>query len=269
MACSLTTLGILAGLGSASSHAAEPAVAKTKAVEKTAAKKTTAKKAAAKATAKKAAPKRLPTDQPLARDVPRHHQINAEAKKGNINLIFLGDSITNGWAGNGRAIWKKRYEPRGALNAGIGGDVTQHVLWRLDNGNIDGLSPKLVVLMIGTNNFGGYSAEEIAVGIRAVVAKLRKKLPETKVLVLAVFPRGEKPDDPLRKKMSSINELIKDIGDGKHVHYMDINAGLMNKDGTQDRKIMPDLVHLTEKGYQIWADSIEDKVAELMGEKKK
>lgn len=205
---------------------------------------------------------------PLNRDVPRHKLINERAKQGNVDLLFVGDSITAGWEGAGKEVWKQRFEPRHAMNAGIGGDRTQHILWRLENGNADGISPKLTVLMIGTNNFGGNTPEEIAKGIKACVAKIREKLPNTKVLVLGVFPRGEKPDDALRVKNLAVNALIKDIGDGKTVHYLEINDKLMNADGTQNGEIMPDLVHLSPKGYQIWADAIEPKVAELLGEKK-
>ena len=209
-------------------------------------------------------PKTPATVVPLNRDVPRHKAINERAKQGNVDLIFIGDSITQGWEGSGKEVWQKRYEPRKAMNAGIGGDRTQHVLWRLDNGNIDGLSPKLAVLMIGTNNFGEDSAEDIALGNKAIVEKLRTKLPKTKVLVLGVFPRGEKPDDPLRVKMAAINENIKGLADGKMVHYLNINNKLLKSDGTQDRELMPDLVHLTAKGYEIWEDAIESKVAELL-----
>ena len=205
---------------------------------------------------------------PANRDGKAHQAINARAKKGNVALLFIGDSITAGWAGAGKAVWKKQYDPRHAMNAGIGGDRTQHILWRLDHGNIDGLSPKLAVLMIGTNNFGSNSAEDIALGIRAIVAKLRTKLPQTKVLVLGVFPRGEKPADPLRTKNLAVNALIKDIGDGSMISYLEINDKLINADGTQNRENMPDLVHLSPKGYQIWADAIEAKLVELLGEKK-
>lgn len=205
---------------------------------------------------------------PLNRDVARHKAINERAKQGNVDLLFIGDSITAGWEGAGKEVWKQRFEPRHAMNAGIGGDRTQHILWRLDNGYVEGISPKLTVLMIGTNNFGANTPDEIAKGIKACVAKIREKLPNTKVLVLAVFPRGEKPDDALRVKNLAVNALIKDIGDGKTVHYLEINDKLMNADGTQNREIMPDLVHLSPKGYQIWADAIESKVAELLGEKK-
>ncbi|MES1260534.1 MAG: platelet-activating factor acetylhydrolase IB subunit, partial [Acidobacteriota bacterium] len=197
---------------------------------------------------------------PLDRNVDRHKSINERAKQGNVDLLFIGDSITQGWEGAGKDVWKSRYESRNAMNAGIGGDRTQHILWRLDNGNIDGLSPKLAVLMIGTNNFGSNTAEEIALGIKAIVKKFREKLPETKLLVLGVFPRGETPDDPLRVKNVAVNALIKDVADGKMVHYLEINDKLMNADGTQNRAIMPDLVHLSPKGYEIWADAIEPKV---------
>ena len=201
---------------------------------------------------------------PLNRDVPRHTTINERARQGNVDLIFIGDSITQGWEGNGKDVWKKRYEPRKAMNAGIGGDLTQHVLWRLDNGNVDNLSPKLAVLMIGTNNFAGDSAEDIAAGIVAIVRKLRSKLPKTKVLLLGVFPRGELPADPLRAKNVAINSLIKNAGDQRMVHYLEINDKLLKADGSQDRDVMPDLVHLSPQGYEIWADAIEPIVAKLL-----
>lgn len=204
---------------------------------------------------------------PLDRDVPRHKEINARAKQGDVDLIFIGDSITQGWEGAGKEAWAKRYGSRKAMNAGIGGDQTQHVLWRLDNGNIEGLSPTLAVIMIGTNNFGANSPEEIALGIKAIVKSLRQKLPKSKILVLGVFPRGEKSDDPLRAKNVAVNKLIQDVGDDKMVTYLNINDKLLSADGTQDREIMPDLVHLSPKGYEIWGEAIEPKISELLGEK--
>jgi beta-glucosidase len=212
-----------------------------------------------------AEPAKLPnTVVPLDRNVERHKAINERARQGKVDLLFIGDSITQGWEGAGKDVWKAHYEARNAMNAGIGGDQTQHILWRLDHGNIDGLSPKLIVLMIGTNNFGSNSAEEIALGVKAIVTKLRGALPESKILVLGVFPRGEKPDDPLRVKNLAVNAIIKDVADGKMVDYLEINDKLMNADGTQNREIMPDLVHLSPRGYQIWADAIEPKVAKIL-----
>jgi len=193
----------------------------------------------------------------------RHEAINKRTQEGNIDLVFLGDSITQGW--NDNAVWKKHFAPRHAANMGIGGDRTQHVLWRLDHGNIDGIKPKLAVLMIGTNNSNGTdnTAEEIADGIKAIVARLREKLPETKVLVLAIFPRGEKPN-PQREKNAKASQLASEVADDKMVFYLDIGPKFLTEDGTLTKEIMPDYLHLSEKGYQIWADAIDEKVTELM-----
>lgn len=204
---------------------------------------------------------------PANRDLPRHKLINERAKKGDVELLFIGDSITQGWEQNGKEVWQKYYEPRKAMNAGIGGDRTEHILWRLDNGNVEGLSPKLVVLMIGTNNTGRDSAADIVKGIKAVVAKIREKLPQSKLLLLAVFPRSEQPDDPRRAKITAVNDAIKQLDDGKVVHYLDIGDKFKSADGTISKDIMPDFLHLSPKGYQIWAEAIEPKVVALLGEK--
>jgi beta-glucosidase len=199
----------------------------------------------------------------------RHESFNERVKKGNVDLIFIGDSITQGWEGAGKEAWARHYGSRNAVNLGIGGDRTQHVLWRLDNGNIEGIKPKLAVLMIGTNNSNGqdHTAEEIADGIKAIVAKLRTKLPETKVLVLAIFPRAPMPN-PQREKNAKASELASKVADGTMVHYLDIGPKFLEADGTLTKEIMPDFLHLSPKGYEIWAEAIEPKVAELMGEKK-
>jgi len=206
---------------------------------------------------------------PVPRDagwMKRHQSFNERAKQGDVDLIFLGDSITQGWEGNA-PIWKKYYGGRKAMNAGIGGDRTQHVLWRLDNGNIEGIKPKLAVIMIGTNNSGGNTSEEIAAGIKAIVAKLREKLPETKILLLGIFPRGEKPDSKQRLVNIKANEMAKSVADEKNVFYLDIGDKFLAADGTLGKDIMPDYLHLSPAGYEIWAKSIEPKVAELLGDK--
>ncbi len=201
--------------------------------------------------------------------VKRHEGFNERIKKGDVDLLFIGDSITDAWSGPGNEAWAKHWAPRKAVNLGIGGDRTQHVLWRLENGNVDGIKPKLAVLMIGTNNSNGndHTGEEIGAGIKAIVAKLREKLPETKVLVLAVFPRGEKPN-PQREKNAKASEIAAGAADNKMVYFMDIGPKFMEADGTIKREIMPDVLHLSSKAYDIWAEAIEPKVAELMGEKK-
>ncbi|MBI5092325.1 MAG: DUF1080 domain-containing protein [Candidatus Hydrogenedentes bacterium] len=195
----------------------------------------------------------------------RHASMNARVKQGNVDLLFIGDSITHGWEGGGKDTWDKYYGDRNAVNLGIGGDRTEHVLWRLDNGNIDGITPKLAVVMIGTNNSGDNTAEEIGAGVTAVVTKLRQKLPNTKVLLLAIFPREEKPGE-LRAKNAKASEIASKIADGKNVFFLDIGGEFLTSDGTIPKPIMPDALHPNEAGYVLWAAAIEPTVAELLGE---
>jgi beta-glucosidase len=197
----------------------------------------------------------------------RHESFNARVEEGNVDLLMIGDSITHGWEGSGREVWQEYYGKRNAVNLGIGGDRTQHVLWRLENGNIEGISPKLAVLMIGTNNCGSNTPEEIAEGVDAIVQKLRKKLPKTKVLVLAIFPRGEDDTHPGRQVNMKANKLIAKQADGKMVHFLDINGAFLTDDRILTREVMPDLLHPREKGYRIWAAAMEPTVAKLLGEK--
>ena len=197
----------------------------------------------------------------------RHESFNERVKKGGVDLLFIGDSITQGWEGAGKSVWAQHYAKRNAVNLGIGGDRTQHVLWRLDHGNVEGIQPKAAVLMIGTNNSGANSPEEIADGVKAIVSQLRTKLPQTKVLILGIFPRGANDKDARRQTNAKTNSLVAPIADGKDVFYLDIGPKFLAEDGTLSKEIMPDLLHLSPKGYQIWADAIESQVAQLMGEK--
>jgi lysophospholipase L1-like esterase len=198
----------------------------------------------------------------------RHEQFNVISKKGEAKLVFLGDSITQGWEGAGKEAWKAAWEPYTAANFGIGGDRTEHVLWRLEHGNFDGLKPKAVVIMIGTNNTGHRQGNEAprqtAEGVKAIIDSLAKKCPETKVLLLGIFPRGEKLDDKLRVHNTAINAILAKFADGTKVQFLDIGASFLQPDGTLTREIMPDLLHLSPKGYQIWADALKLKVAEMM-----
>lgn len=208
---------------------------------------------------------------PVPRDggwMKRHESFNERVKKGNVDLIFIGDSITQGWEGAGKQVWAEKYAPRNAVNLGIGGDRTQHVLWRLDNGNIEGIKPKLAVIMIGTNNSGSNTSEQIADGITAIVKKLREKLPETKILLLGIFPRGADDNDAKRKVNAGANEIVAKLADGKMVEYLDIGPKFLDDKNVLSKEVMPDLLHLTPAAYKIWADAIEDHVARMMGETK-
>jgi len=195
----------------------------------------------------------------------RHQSMNDQVKQGNVDLIFIGDSITHGWEGAGKEIWEAYYGHRNAVNLGIGGDRTQHVLWRLDNGNIDGIEPKLAVIMIGTNNAGPNQPQETAEGIKAIVQKLRDRLPKTKILLLAIFPRGETPEDPLRQKNEQVNKIIAQFADGEMVKFVDIGPAFLTIDRILPKDIMPDLLHPNTRGYSIWAAAIEPYVAEVLG----
>ena len=196
----------------------------------------------------------------------RHESFNTRVAKGNVDLVFIGDSITQGWEGRGKGVWEKFYGKRNTVNLGIGGDRTQHVIWRLDNGNLKDITPKAAVIMIGTNNSGNNSSKEIAEGVAAIVKQIRTKSPKTQILLLGVFPRGSNPTDKRRQVNKGANKLFSKLNDGKHVHYLDIGPKFLEKDGTLTKEIMPDLLHLSEKGYTIWAESIESKLANLLDE---
>lgn len=187
----------------------------------------------------------------------------ADPKKGHIDLLFLGDSITQGW--NENTIWQRYYSPRHAANFGIGGDRTQHVLWRIQNGELEGISPKVTVLMIGTNNLHDDTPDEIAQGIKTIVAEIQSRLPKTKILLLGIFPRSARPDDA-RKHIATINENIARLDDGSRVHYLDIGKSFLEPDGSISPEIMPDYLHLSTKGYRIWAEAMEPTLWKLLDE---
>lgn len=195
----------------------------------------------------------------------RHNSFNDRVKQGNADLLFIGDSITHGWEGGGKATWDKYYAKRNAVNLGISGDRTQHVLWRLDNGNIAGIKPKAAVVMIGTNNYKDNTVPEIAEGVKAIVDKLQANLPEMKILLLAIFPRDEKPGET-RTKLADINELLAKLDNNKTVFFLDIGRKFLEPDGTLPKSVMPDALHPNEKGYEIWAGAIEEKLAGLLGD---
>ena len=219
-------------------------------------------------------PKDNPAAQPLNRDIARHKQFLKIVAKGDADVIFLGDSITQGWEGAGKKMWAEHFAPLKAVNLGIGGDQTGHVLWRITEGKeLEPINPKVAVMMIGTNNTGRHSAEEIAGGIKAIVQELRRQKPEMKILLLGVFPRSGPgvskedqvcPADKLQPKIKAINDIIAKLDDGKHVFYKDIGSKFLDEKGGLPRKIMPDLLHLSPAGYEIWANAIKDDVQKLL-----
>lgn len=251
-----------------------------------------------------------PAAKNLNRDVPRHKEFlkRIEQSKGAGDVVFLGDSITHGW--EGQKAWQEHFGSFKPVNLGIGGDQTGHVLWRITEGHeLDQLKPKAAVLMIGTNNISGYSAPQIAGGVKAIVEELKRQKPNIKILVLGVFPRGssadaersleqiregvkpineelkkDKPDakrvnalvrnlerqrgtipaEKLNKKVADINAILAKLDDGKSVFYKDIGKGFLDANGGLSGEIMPDYLHLSAKGYDIWGKAIKGDLEKLV-----
>lgn len=218
--------------------------------------------------------------QPAPREaawVKRHEGFVEIARQGGVDVLFLGDSITDFWRRDdpkigGKKIWEAQFAPLRAANFGISGDRTQHVLWRLENGELEGIKPKVVVLMIGTNNIGlerdkatvRNTTPEVVAGVTAVVNTLRTKLPSAKILLLAIFPRGENLEDPNRRQVNEVNRSLAKLGDGKNVRFLDLGPKFLAPDGTLPKDIMPDLLHPGEKGYEIWAAAIKEPLAAML-----
>ncbi|MCU0979632.1 MAG: GDSL-type esterase/lipase family protein [Pirellulaceae bacterium] len=201
--------------------------------------------------------------------MPRHKEkLEGLKKQEKIDLIMIGDSITHGWENGGRNVWDKYYAKRNAFNLGFSGDRTENVLWRLQHGAVDGISPKLAIIMIGTNNAGHRQdkAEDTAAGVKAIVEQLRTRLPNMKVLVLAIFPRGQDAADGLRQLNDATNKILAGYADNQHVYYLDVNSKFLEDGGVLPAALMPDLLHPNEKGYEIWAEAMEPTVKQLMGE---
>lgn len=204
----------------------------------------------------------------------RHESLVALARDGKVEVAFFGDSITEAWLTTGASAWNRWFAPLRAGNFGLSGDRTQQVLWRMQHGELDGLSPEVAVVLIGTNNTSPGLGEnsltrrntpaEIVEGVMAVVGTLRLRLPQTKVLLLGIFPRGH-PHDPARAKIARINStLARAYAGSPWVRFLDIGRKFLNADKFLPADLMPDALHLSPAGYDIFADSIRAPLAQLM-----
>lgn len=196
----------------------------------------------------------------------QHESFVKQAQEGNVEVLLLGDSITEGWDA-APDIWNAHFAAYRTANFGISGDATQNLLWRITaGGELSGLSPRAVVLLIGTNNLDMYndSPEDTARGVGAIVQALRKALPNSRVLLLGIFPRGATRDTELRQHIVQTNRAIARLADGEAVHYLDIGAWLVGTNGELHPEVMPDAVHLSLLGYALWADAMQTELEALI-----
>jgi lysophospholipase L1-like esterase len=200
----------------------------------------------------------------------RHLAFVEEARRGGIDCLLMGDSITDWWRRAGLEVYEANFGDLDCANFGIAGDRTQGVLWRMQNGELDGYSPKLMMLMIGTNNLSGRTARpntpaEIAMGIATIVNTFRVTFPDANVLLLGVFPRGAEPDSDYRDSIRQINALIANLDDGERVRFMDIGDRFLAPDGSISVEVMADGLHPTTRGYEIWAEAVMPTFREMLG----
>lgn len=210
-----------------------------------------------------------PTKQDTVWWLPRHEKkLTEKSTMARVDLVFLGDSITQAWEKEGADIWHTFYQPRNALNLGFNGDKTENVLWRLAHGEVDNIQPKLLVLLVGTNNAGHRmdKAEDTALGIKHILSVLAEKLPQTKILLLAIFPRSAKPTQKLRMLNDEVNQIICRYADDKRVFFCDINHVFLDKKGRITSNVMNDFLHPNASQYQIFAETIEPYIVELMAD---
>jgi len=191
------------------------------------------------------------------RGLERLERINQAVKNAPHTVLFLGDSLTEGWD---PVSWEKSLAPHDVLNVGISGDFTDHILWRLEHGNLAGPPPppKAVILLIGTNDLAAHrSAELTANGIRANLVLLRERLPESTILLLGLLPRERSPDAPLRRAAAEVNSLIRGCADGQHIVYAEIGDVLLDSEGELSAAVSPDWLHFTARGYALLASRLE------------
>jgi len=185
----------------------------------------------------------------------RHEAVCRAVEQGDPEVVFIGDSITHFWEDTGREAWDMHFARFRPVNMGFGGDRIQHVLWRLQHGELAGIAPKVAVLLIGTNNSADNEARHIAEGIGAICSQIRRRLPQTRVLLLAIFPR-DTPGDPRRKVNEAVNGLIAGLDDGEWIFFRDIGGFLLNGAGYIREELMDDLLHPTAAGYTRFAEAL-------------
>jgi lysophospholipase L1-like esterase len=190
---------------------------------------------------------------------------------GGIDLLFIGDMLIDNWRkpapAGGQEIWTKLYAPLNAANFGCGADKTQNLLWRIDHGELDAITPKVVVLLIGTNNIQ-YPPDDILLGEMAVIQEIHQKLPNAKLLIIGLIPRGIDINNPyvvrMRDKIKKVNDGLAQLDDGQMTHFLDLGPQFIDDKGNLNTDLIPDGLHLNAKGYQVWAQSMQQVLSDMM-----
>jgi len=220
--------------------------------------------------------KDIPATQAVSRPVSsgwrlwmKHHEDRKSwVKNSKVDLLMVGDSIVFRWGRAGRKVWDEYYVKRNGCNIGSSGDRTQHMLWHFQHGGLEGGNPKLVLVMIGTNNRGKpeNKGKDTAYGILALLKEIHMRLPNSKILLMATFPRGGTPTDTGRMRNNEINKIIRTYADNKVVHWLDINHTFLDENGMLIKELMPDGLHPSEQGFRAWAEAMEPTIKKLLGE---
>ncbi len=207
----------------------------------------------------------IPTARDDAYGAQRSALLGTQIAQSKAQLVFLGDSITEGWGPFGQSVWERFYAERAPINLGVSGDRTEHVLWRIEQQNFPGLDARVIVLMIGTNNMYTSTPAETAAGVKAVVDALRARVPAATIVLLAIFPRGRVAADPARQQVAETNRLLRALRLPRKVVYLDIGSSFVDADGSISPEIMPDALHLSALGYERWACALEPTLEKLLG----
>jgi lysophospholipase L1-like esterase len=202
----------------------------------------------------------------------QHEAILERGKSGPIGVLFLGDSITENWKAKAPELWKQYEEKYQAADFGIGGDRTQHVIWRIENGELDGIHPKVVVFMLGTNNTSDNSADQIVAADKKIIRLIQEKIPETKIIVMAILPRGPRKnsngtwDDGVARMdvIRAANAQLAKLDNGKTIRYLDIGPKFVGVDGKLPNDLMPDQLHPNATGYKLWVDAMQPLLDEML-----
>lgn len=197
----------------------------------------------------------------------RHEEtLKRHKENNNFQLVVFGDSITHFWETTGKKFWDSEFSKLHTTNLGYSGDRTEHALWRIENGELDGLNPKLLILLIGTNNTGhrNDSPEDTSEGILKIISSIKMKCPKTKILLLSIFPRSINPIDPLRQSNDAINKLISSYDNQENVFFRDYNSVFLKEHSKLNTDLLPDELHPNEQGYEVWFKTMIKDIKDLM-----